>query len=578
MIKELWGKYKIHLLLAICFFIAMEFVIFANNTEKFRVVAWTVVLIYGMIAAFILVYYGFKNIASAIKNNKKITVLFLICAALISKMVLDSVADQSLSTMIGRYIIVIQLMIIPVAVLGFMGIFVWKLKYWKLYLILGTIIGLSMMILIPIGAVPDEIYHINVAYRVSDVFLGLNSGKSTSLIRADDLAALSTGYAKNAYYSVEQLEYYVSQIFAPLKNGNLVSTTLSTSTTDYIYTIPALGIALGRVIGLGTYMTLFLGRLFIFAAFMFLTTYAIKIIPIGKLPLLVLMLMPMTVQQGMSYSYDVYVNGLSLLLIAYSVKIAYDTTSTALKRKDAVILIIASLLLFSVKYYAYFLISLLPWGILFVKRHPLSTHTKRIIKKVLTITIVLAIIAVVIWGLTGASSYPYKKVSLSIDPTKEGYSISYFIGHPFEIIYILCHTFNIQINFYINSFVGEYLGWLDIPMPHNITIIFLILLFIASIKRIGDDNDILPKYKKIIALVAVLTIGFICAGMLFSWSPVMDRVIQGVQGRYFIPCVALFLLVMRSPKIQIDGKADKYILAVTLVTTIYALEYLMIRY
>lgn len=565
-------------MIAILFYIVMELLIILNNTEKFKAVAWSVVLLYGMIAGCTIMIYGYKTIISAIKSHRITSVFLLFCIGIMIKAVLDSIADQSLSTLIGRYIVVIQLLIIPLVVLGMMGIYVWKLKYWKLYLMIGSIVGIAMMILIPIGAVPDEVYHIKMAYRVSNWFLGIKNTVSSTPMRVDDCFVAGHDFANGTYRTAEQLEVYLSELFAPLANGNLINVQFSSSTTDYIYIIPALGIALGRALGLGTYITLMLGRLFNLTIYILITTYSIKLIPFGKLSLMVLLLMPMTVQQGMSYSYDVYANSLSILLISYSVKIVSKNDSETLNRKDIILMFISSMALLPLKSYAYFLISFLPWILLFIKKFPIDEHRASLIKKVIIYVILLFLTVFVIWGLTGASSYKYSISYLSYDGSQEAYSISYFIAHPFELIYVIVHTFNVKLDFYINSFIGEYLGWLDIIMPHHVTVIYIVLLILSSIKRFGDERDILPKFKKIFVAFALLTIGFICAGMLISWSPTAGKVIEGVQGRYFIACFPLILLALRSKNFQINCKSNSVILAVTVMTIFYDLEFLMIRY
>jgi uncharacterized membrane protein len=575
MIKEFWGKHKLQLLITMCIYIAIEIVIIRNNVEKFRIFAWSVVLFLFLVLLIILIYYGIINVIELIENNKMTSVIWVLCLGIIAKMVLNCVADQSLSTIIGRYMIVFQLLVIPVVVLGLFGIYVWKLKYWQLYLAIAIFIGIAMMLLIPIGSVPDEVFHINASYRLSNVFLGIQNGSNSTPMRMDDYLMASHDYANGAYKSSEQFSVYISELLSSLKSDKLVTSAIKPSSISYTYFLPALGIAIGRIIGLGTYQTLMLGRIFNFSAFIVMTTYAIRIIPIGKLPLMVILLMPMTVQQGMSYSYDVYVNGLSAVVVAYTVMIVYEGESR-LDKKNLVTLLISSMLLFSLKFFAYFLISILPWIILIERRYPLSKQTITKLKKIVIILVILSIVCFIIWGMTGASNYHYKNVYLTYDKNIEGYSIGYFIAHPFELLYVICHTLIIKSDFYVNSFVGEYLCWLDVPMSHHITELYIVLLVLASIKRIGDDRDILRKYKKCFVWIAVITFGFILAGMLVSWSPIAGRTIEGVQGRYLIPCVMLILLVMRSKHFQIDRQANKLILVMSMMLIIYDLEYFMI--
>ena len=62
--------------------------------------------------------------------------------------------------------------------------------------------------------------------------------------------------------------------------------------------------------------------------------------------------------------------------------------------------------------------------------------------------------------------------------------------------------------------------------------------------------------KAVLFGVFGLTVGFVLAGMLFGWTPMVYNYVLGVQGRYFLPVLALPLLIMRTEKIEIDEKYD----------------------
>ncbi len=94
------------------------------------------------------------------------------------------------------------------------------------------------------------------------------------------------------------------------------------------------------------------------------------------------------------------------------------------------------------------------------------------------------------------------------------------------------------------TFVGV-LGWLDTPLPmpyYAATAVMLLLAVLAS----------LPDHQKLDGVVrglaaAILLLGAIGAVFLLeylSWSPVGGRVVDGVQGRYFLPIMPFLALVL----------------------------------
>jgi hypothetical protein len=200
-------------------------------------------------------------------------------------------------------------------ILGFFGIFIWRLNCWKLYLIIGISAGFVMMLMIPLGGVPDEVFHINSAYSFSNMIMGIKNTVSTMPMRYDDFILVSADYGRNKYLNVGDFEIYISQIAYPLGNESLVNFKFSSTSSLYFYIIPALGISLGRVLRMGSYATLMLGRILNFCVFIAMAAYAIHVTPIKQFTMMIVLLMPMTVHQGMSYSYDVYTIGLSAILV-----------------------------------------------------------------------------------------------------------------------------------------------------------------------------------------------------------------------------------------------------------------------
>ena len=523
-----------------------------------------------------IVYYGWSKTMGVLRKHKKETWICALCIVFAFGLIVYSLKDHTIASVFGQFILLLQILMLPMMFFGLFGIYVWNWETWKIYLLIGTLIGIAYMLMIPVGAVPDEIVHSRSAYYVSNLILGIKSPSGSILMRADDVALLKTNYGRMSYFDAQGFETYLTQLISPLKDGSLVNMDNVVIPPLYCYFLSGAGIALGRLLCLNTYAVLMIGRLFNFVFYMLLTTYAVKKIPFGKLTMVVLLLMPVTIQQGMSYSYDVFTNAFSVILMAYVMEIAMKKESPLLSRKEYIILAVASIGLVLIKSGAYFLLSLLPWIMLAYKKYPLSENVAKNFKKAILIIVILFVGVYIGWAMTGAKTYQY-----TLAPFREEgqhyYSIGYFLGNPLAIFPIFMTTLISMSSYYCSTFVGEYLAWLDLLIPKVVVTLYYILLFFASIKRADEDYVVPEKLKKVFLFLFLFTSLFIFAGLLLSWSSVEGGYIQGIQGRYFIPIAMPLCMLLGSRKLQIDSHADKSVMVTLLACVLFVGEYLLIR-
>lgn len=569
--KHLW------ITLVIAFAVLEIAVITLSSSAIMRIAGTVANACFIMVVGHVL-YYGWNTTWNAIKNNKKISVVFVLSFLFECAIAASCYRNYLLSTAFGQYVMLFQTFMLPAVLLGLFGVYIWKLDTWKLYLMIGTLLGIGVMMMIPIGGVPDEMVHAAAAYRVSNTLLGVKEQATGIVMRADDAQNLLSDLGRNMYSDVAAYGDYVKALLTPLQDGSLVHIEYTVLDMPVFYFVPALGITLGRVLGLGTYVTLLFGRILNFAMYMSLTTYAMKKIPFGKLAMFVLLLMPIELQQGMSYSYDVLVNATSLIAIAFTVKILLSKEQQLLSVKELVVLGITTIVLFISKGKAYFLISLLPWFCFLWKKHPLQPKTvKRIVFGIFVFLLVFTV-GVIVWNYTGAANYSYSLNTLtyqgSLPVPLEGYSLGYFIAHPFELVSIYKNTIFFFASYYYGTFVGCQLAWLDIEMPDAVILMYTLLLVFASIKRTNDDTRISRRAKIVFFAVSALTFCFILGGMLIGWTPVTSGLIVGVQGRYMFPFALLVLLLLGTDLLQVDARVDRPLVVILLFTAFVSVEYL----
>lgn len=165
---------------------------------------------------------------------------------------------------------------------------------------------------------------------------------------------------------------------------------------------------------------------------------------------------------------------------------------------------------------------------------------------------------------------------LNWDPAP-GYTLKYFINHPLDLLTIIRTTLYDRGDWYIFHMIGSPMGWLDLRVP-NIYIIILGILLVLSIFVKSDEPDILSPFLRIcLSVLAVVTIIFINIGMAISWTRAGIPMVEGLQGRYFIPVVFPLLISFRGKSITATGKMNNTIIAAEFLILMILSHLLMIR-
>lgn len=449
-----------------------------------------------------------------------------------------------------------------------------QIDLWKVYILAGAFLGLLYLLIIPIYVVPDEPSHLYSAYQVSNSMFGIDMTEDgTIMMRRDDAeCVLEAKNISRLYYD----QYYDKVLNLSVKNDEMVSTANEpVSTYSYLYFISGFGITLGRLLQLATVPTYLLGALFNYLLFFFAVIYSIKKIPFGKTVVFLWALLPMTLQQTSSFSYDAIVFSLSVIIISLSLRLAY-VEREKIKKNEWIVLFICVMLLAPVKGYALLPLCILPFLIFIKKRNE--------DKKILYYTIGLAVGLVIIICTTICFNN-YGSANLNEDSDEEivtiysgeqGFTIEYLIQHPMELFTIICNTIYKNGDFYFNTLLGNSLGWFELNIPLFSVLPYFVMLILAGMKR-KEEALYLGKGEKVyLNMLAVMGISLACVGMLLTWTPITAEWIEGIQGRYFLPFIMLPFLTIRSNKIEVDADVDKKIIfsAVWLEMIVFLFIYL----
>lgn len=453
-----------------------------------------------------------------------------------------------------------------------------NIKTEFVYLVCGLLMGIAFSLVIPVMAAPDEPVHLFKAYDVSNKMLGEEmTGGATIMMRQSDynkgfqLMDLDRSY----------MNYYLDGIMDKAQSDEMVATSYTpVFTYDYLYYPAALGMTIGRLMGLSTNMVYLLGRFFNTIIFVLAAFYAIRKIPFGKGVVFIWAMFPIMLQQTNSYSYDCMINGLSIVIIALTLNFMYgEKESKKSQIIKAIMLAFCCLLLFPCKSHALLPIVVLP---LMILGRYLVQNRKTIWEKIKATPLWLKIVVGVgllgfvgVCGLFALRIYANLTLPQNINNTiiswngEAGYTIGYFLKAPFELVSVFINTIWMKSNDYLIGLFGGNLGWLDIPIPHIFVIPFGVLIVLAAFRK-ENEEQLIKMGSRLWMWLMFAGVCFIAMlGMLINWTPASYNYIEGVQGRYFLPGLVLLYIGFRTKKACIGKDTDKVLMFLSVFMNLF---------
>jgi uncharacterized membrane protein len=367
------------------------------------------------------------------------------------------------------------------------------LKPEIIFLMFGLIFGITFALICPMFAVPDEPSH----------------------------------YLKVITLSKGHIFFYKSWVFI-----------FSYSPVPYL--VPTLVVLTGKLLGLSNAIIFYLGRIANLLLYVFVIFLAIKYTPILKWVFMLLALMPMALYEAASFSSDGFNIAISLLLIAFILKLAFDDKISKINKNQIVFLFILGILL-ALSKEIYILLLLL---VLIIPRNKFNSRKLKYTK--VFIIFALSISTAVLWNLLVKGLYI--PISPQINPLGQ---LMFILTHFMSFIWILIYTISYNSLFYLTTFVGSFV-WdgtnLKAPLPFVLVLIYVIVLFFVALT---DKSEVNLKLNQKFLSFGVFLFGFVSIFVLeyLTWNIVGNSLIDGVYGRYFIPIAPLLFLAVYNNRI-----------------------------
>lgn len=448
--------------------------------------------------------------------------------------------------------------------------FVKRSEKHVLFTVMAALLSVIMLFVMTPNSVPDEVDHFETAYRYSNAMCGLPyaTEDGSMLMRECDDAQLGID---NFYITpgITQYRSVAEGFFGSAENTEMIARHGgSASKYPVLYAPQALGISLAKAVNATPVGLYYMGRIFNLIVYGALMFFAIKKIPFGKIPLLIIGILPMTLHLACSYSYDAIVMGLASLFVSYCFYIAYGKQKPTLK--DYIILAASFLLLAPGK------AIYLPLGLLLLL---IPTNRFGSLKKRIICLAGIAVAAILMWyGFNSAAvtSIAGSSVGSSGWSGEQPYTLSYALANMGQMAKVLYNDLVTHFEYYFFTMFGSSLGWLNINVPFYIMIFFPVLLAVSALKTQKEDVIISRKAKLLMFIIALVCCLLAVAAMLFAWTPMGSAVVLGVQGRYFLPVLFLFIMLFRNTNVCMKHDIRTRIAYISMSICLFALAIIFV--
>ena len=420
----------------------------------------------------------------------------------------------------------------------------------KLFLAIVIPLGLIYLFMMVPLSIPDEQAHYQASYEMSSILLfrpGTGTAEHFDYSGLFGHYNLSSGYAR-----------VMRELFAPLGSGQEIKLSYRYNLAYPVMYLPqAFGLALGRLIGGNLVQIFAFGRLFNLLFYSLCVYWAIRLTSKYKTLFMMVGLMPMAIHQAASLSYDAFNIGGALLLFGAVLGAAERKEKITLREFTAVVLI--GLLLIPAKPTNYPL--LLIW--LLIPSERFRNRKQKWLWLIGAWALVLA--AALLIQLNGISWVASPGEVEANWEGKQNYSVVYALAHPLEAVKVYLNTIRIDGSWLFYQTIGNVLSGQTIPIPMKYIKIYLLLLILCVLRRENGNDRMTWKDRTILLGSGVLSVFLTMTTMFLTWTSVGRETIQGLQGRYFVPCLLPLLLCLDNDVIVLRRDVDRFVIITGLV-------------
>lgn len=438
----------------------------------------------------------------------------------------------------------------------------------KCFLMISIPFGICMLLFLSGNSVYDAQAHLAKTYQYSNKILGEGGRDSDNytFMRSSDL---KVGMEISGGVTNEQAQEFWRVLhdwrWLNRRDGMEQSVYHGASTGGTIlgYLPNVLGMTVGRILNLGTYPMLYLSKIIGFAIYLSICYWAIKKSPILKTTIAFTAALPMSLYNATGITYDTMTVAATLLMCAY----IFIWWERSLYKFEWIILGITVAFVAGCKGGIFLPLILL---MLAVPLYRLHINKKRIILFSILVCITISFFLI----KYGAVLNNALQVTITSDNPESRYGSGYCFIYPVSFIKMFLRSIVIRGDAYIGQLLGDRTVWTRNHIEWIIMIPFLIMILASGVRK--ENEILLMDIRKRVVVGFLLCAEFI--GMhiiLMSDTKVGSDFIYGVQGRYFIALVPLFVLFIREQHIiRKVSQVHKVYILYSMLQSIYMLSLL----
>lgn len=382
--------------------------------------------------------------------------------------------------------------------------------------------GLSLLIQ-PILNVPDEVAHFARSEIVSQgqLIIDRSQQEFKTIQSMDDLH--------------KQCETAI--IYSALKGTKIDYTPfyfyhVAATNATFLYIPQAVGMIIAKILNMDVIWLLWLGRFMNLLVYSLLVGLAIKITPCIKFPLLFVAILPMSIQQAASLSPDAMINALSILLIAF---FSYLYIRDIISYKEILFFIVIGMLTVIAKVTNMCITGLF----LLLPLHKTYGKKKGAILKICVVGgFIITGMAYYYYTTTFAVNTGVEKYCME-NNVDSGQQLQYIFGNFKQWLQDFGGSALEQSESYINML--NRFGWLN----YGYAALTSMTVFMFAKICLQEKQIIISRlHKFLIFLMVAGTYMITSLALYLTWTSVGAESTAGVQGRYFIPLLALAILLV----------------------------------
>ena len=329
----------------------------------------------------------------------------------------------------------------------------------------------------------------------------------------------------------------------------------------------SIGLLIGRQLGANFLVAFYLGRLTNLLFYIICVYCAMRTTPRFKLLFFMVGIMPLALHQAASYSYDTFINGMAMLLFAFFLRAL--GRKGKIRFRDIVYIAIFGTLLAPAK--------IIYASLLFIM---FAVPAKRFADKRqywLSMATVMGSAALIIALLHLRSILSVSSSAVAPKTNWEGgynYCIADFFQRPLVVLRVYYLTFRTLIWEWLEQTVGKVLSGQSMFIDQWIVSVYIILLLLSSFSFRGE-RALTVRERWVFAVASLLPVFLLMFIMLVSWTSNTHDIIQGIQGRYFIPCIPLFFMSLNNRLVRLKKPICKYVIMAGVLLNVFAMQQVM---